>query len=196
MLKKNLLVYLFFCISLSLTAQDTIKEKNTTTVWRINFLNPAGEFEMPTGNNSVLSAGLGIGFGGSYPYLNKGIAKNKYSINTGFIYMITPFLDIQQKWFYNFARRKQKNKIIKNNSADFFSLRFLTRGNAISTNIDRTSDFDFAICPTWGMQRNFGNNFYFMFDIGGPLYYFDTKGNGNIFPIMLQVNLGINLFNK
>jgi hypothetical protein len=34
-----------------------------------------------------------------------------------------------------------------------------------------------------------------LFDVG-PQYYFDTNGNGNIWPIMLQLNLGFDLNKK
>ncbi|MGO2357605.1 MAG: hypothetical protein ACTH6G_04770 [Mesonia sp.] len=45
--------------------------------------------------------------------------------------------------------------------------------------------------PTWGIQRSYGK-FHLLFDVG-TIYYFDTKGNGNWFPIMIQLNLGFNL---
>jgi len=43
--------------------------------------------------------------------------------------------------------------------------------------------------PTWGLQRSYNDKFHLLFDIGS-LYYFDSKGNGNFFPIMFQINLG------
>jgi len=181
-MKKGLLTLLFsILVSLSY-AQD-----KTEKVWRINFLNPAIELELPTGNHSTFSAGLGIGYGGSYPDLSSG--------GNGFIYIISPFLDLQEKWFYNLNKRVNKGKNIENNSGNFFSLRFITRGNSIAENINRTSNFDFAIGPTWGLQRKYGNHFHFLFDVG-PQYYFDTEGNGNIWPFMLQFNLGFDLNKK
>jgi hypothetical protein len=113
----------------------------------------------------------------------------------GFIYIISPFADFQQKWFYNLNKRNGKNRNTENNSGNFVSLRFITRGNSIAENVNRTSDFDFAFGPTWGIQRKYGKNFHLLFDIG-PQYYFDTNGNGNIWPIMLQLNLGFDLKRK
>ncbi|HET8809434.1 MAG TPA: hypothetical protein VFM65_04125 [Flavobacteriaceae bacterium] len=157
--------------------------KHTEKVWRLNFLNPGVELELSTGDNSTFSTGIGIGFGGAYPDLS-------YAEN-GFTYVITPFLDIQEKWFYNFEKRLKKKKSIDNNSGNFVSVRLLVRGNTIESNFSRTSDFDFAVGPTWGVQQKYGN-FHLLFDVG-TIYYFDTEGNGNWFPIMLQLNLGFDL---
>jgi hypothetical protein len=169
-------------MALSSTAQEN-ENSNTLKVWRVNFLNPAIELELPTGNNSTFSSALGIGYGGGYPDLTQTYG------GSGFIYIIAPFIDIQQKWYYNLEKRKRKDRTIENNSGNFISARFITRGKSIAENVNRTSDFDFAIGPTWGIQRKYGKNFHFLFDIG-PQYYFDTKGNGNIWPLMIQLNLG------
>lgn len=156
----------------------------TEKVWRLNFLNPAVELEVPTGPKSTFASALGVGYGGGYPDLTGG--------DSGFIYVITPFLEVQQKWFYNFDKRVANNKSTENNSGNFFSLRFITRGPSIADNVIRSSDFDFAIGPTWGIQRKLGKNFHLLFDLG-PQYYFDTEGNGNFWPLMLQINLGFDL---
>lgn len=158
---------------------------HTEKVWRVNFLNPGIEIEIPTGHNSTFSANLGIGYGGSYPDLS-------YNEKNGFVYLISPFLDFQEKFYYNFEKRGLKNKSIKNNSGNFVSARLLIRGNSIADNFERTSDLDFAIGPTWGIQRVYGKNFHLLFDVG-PIYYLDGKGNGSVFPVMFQLNLGFDL---
>lgn len=173
-----------------LTTLNYAQEKtdvSTEKVWRINFFNPAIELELPTGDYSTFSSALGIGYGGGYPDLT--------SADNGFIYIIAPFADLQQKWFYNLNKRSRKNRNTENNSGNFVSLRFIARGNSIADNVTRTSNFDFAIGPTWGIQRKYGKNFHLLFDVG-PQYYFDTNGNGNIWPIMLQLNLGFDFKKK
>ncbi len=156
----------------------------TETVFRVNFLNPGIEMELPTGTYSTFSAGLGIGYGGAYPDINFG--------GSGFVYIIAPFLDLQQKLFYNREKRHGKGYEINHNSGNFFSIRFITRGNSIAENVNRTSNFDFAIGPTWGIQRSYKGNFHVLFDVG-PQFYLDTNGNGNVWPVMLQLNLGFDL---
>tara|TARA_R110001606_G_scaffold186732_3_gene334262 strand:- start:577 stop:1125 length:549 start_codon:yes stop_codon:yes gene_type:complete len=182
-MKKFTILLIIALFSISINAQER-KIYTTEKVWRINFLNPAVELEFPTGNNSTFSSAIGIGYGGGYPDLT--------NAGTGFVYIISPFIDLQHKWFYNFEKRTNKGKSIINNSGNFVSARFIARGNSIAENVTRTSDYDFAFGPTWGFQRNYKNNFHLLFDIG-PQYYFDTEGNGNIFPIVFQINLGFDL---
>ncbi len=184
---KNRLFILIFGILSTLNYAQEKNDIETQKVFRIIFLNPAIELEIPTGQYSTFSSALGVGYGGGYPDLT-------YAGN-GFIYIITPFADFQQKWFYNLNKRNGKNRNTENNSGNFVSLRFITRGKSIAENVNRTSDFDFAFGITWGIQRKYGKNFHLLFDVG-PQYYFDTNGNGNIWPIMLQLNLGFDLKRK
>jgi len=183
-MRKLITLFTVAMLTISVNGQE-FQNPNTEKVWRINFLNPAVELEVPTGNYSTFSSALGIGYGGAYPDL-------EFGGGTGLIYIIAPFLDLQQKWFYNLNKRVRKDKTVDNNSGNFISLRLITRGNSIADNVNRTSDFDFAVGPTWGIQRKYGESYHLLFDIG-PQYYFDTEGNGNIFPIMFQLNLGFDL---
>ena len=174
---KKLIVPFLLLSSFFISAQ-------TEKVFRVNILNPGAEIELPTGENATFSAGLGVGYGGGYPDLTFN--------SSGFIYIISPFLDLQHKWFYNFDKRSRRNKTTENNSANFISLRFISRGPSIAENVGRTSDFDFAVGPTWGIQRKFNKNLHLLFDIG-PQYYFDSEGNSNIWPVMVQINIGFDL---
>jgi len=162
------------------------QEQQTHRVWRVNFLSPGVEYEMPTGNNSTLSIGAGIGYSGSYPH------SSASDVDTGLVYAINPFLDVQHKWFYNFDKRKTKGLNITNNSANFVSARILTRGKTLFGDDVVTDNLDFAVGPTWGIQRKYGKNFHLLFDMG-PIYYFDVNGGHGFFPLMLQLNLGFDL---
>lgn len=122
--------------------------------------------------------------GGSYREL-------EISSSDGFNFIISPFLDLQYKFLYNRDKRKVKNKNLNYNSGNFFSLRGIIRGSSISENVVRTDNVDFAIGPTWGFQRSF-KKIHFLLDFG-PQYYFDSVGNDGFFPLMIQLNLGLNL---
>ncbi len=176
----SILLCLGFVVNIS--AQDSTY---VARVLRINFMSPAFEIEIPTGKVSTFSAELGIGYNGSYPELTV-ISDN------GINYIIAPTLDLQHKWFYNFSRRKKGKRQVTGNSANFLSFRFVTRGPSIAENVIRTSDYDFAFGPTWGIQRRYGEHFHLLFDVG-PQYYFDTEGNSGIFPVTAQINLGFDL---
>ncbi len=186
----NRIIFLLggFILTFNAVCQTGETPPATSDQVRINFINPALELEKAVGQKAVVSTGLGVGYGGGYPDLTKG--------GSGFIRIISPFLDLQYKRYINLNKRQSRGKSTLNNSANFISLRFLSRGASISENVIRTSNFDFAIGPTWGIQRTMSDRFHFLFDVG-PVYYFDTKGNGNIFPLILQINIGYNLnFNR
>lgn len=156
-------------------------------VLRVNFVNPALEYEIRTGNRSAVSIGAGMGYGGSYRELEIQEAN-------GLSYIISPFLDVQHKWFYNREKRVGLGKNIAFNSGNFISLRGISRFSSLAENVVRTDNIDFAIGPTWGLQRAFGK-LHFLFDVG-PQYYFDSTGNNGFFPLMVQINLGYNLNSK
>ena len=173
-----------FLLSLLLLLTAAAAFGQTEKVLRVNFLNPAVELELPTGKKSTFSAAVGVGYGGGYPDLTFNAS--------GFIYIIAPFLDLQEKFFYNLAKRQNKGRETAHNSGNFISLRLITRGPSLAENVDRTSEIDFAFGPTWGIQRKLNENLHLLFDLG-PQYYIDTEGNGNIWPVMIQINLGIDL---
>lgn len=97
--------------------------------------------------------------------------------------------------YYNLSKRIRKDKNVAYNSANFVGLRFLARGPEIekSANFYRTSEFDYALAPVWGLQRSF-NRIHLLFDIG-PYIYFDMKGNYGFLP-MFELNIGYNLLRK
>ena len=151
---------------------------------RLNFLNPGLDFEYKISELWTVSLNAGLSYGGSFKNLS-------YNNDNGLQFMISPFADLQGKYFYNLEKRIQKGKNTAFNSANFLSLRFFYRGKSLSENFERTSNLDFSIGPTWGIQRSWGRVHY-LFDVG-PVYYFDTKGNSGIFPVMIQLNVGYNL---
>lgn len=169
---------IFFLIGLISFSTLFSQENNTEKVWKVNFLNPGIEYEVPTGKKSTFSAEFGVGFNVDYPRTgSEGVSK-----------LISPFFDIQHKWFYNLDKRNIKGLNTSLNSGNFISARILTRSELLS-GTDKT---DFAVGPTWGIQRKYGENFHFLFDMG-PIYYFDTNGEGYYFPLMIQLNLGFDL---
>ncbi len=182
-MKKILVITLFMSFSMF---KVFAQEKNTQSVWRLNFLNPGVEYETPTGNNSTISFGAGIGYSGSYPH------SSASDVNTGLVYAINPFIDVQHKWFYNFDKRKTKGLNITNNSANFVSARMLARGKTLFGDDTVTENLDFAVGPTWGIQRKYGKSFHLLFDMG-PIYYFDVDGGHGFFPFVFQLNLGFDL---
>jgi len=177
-MKRTPLLLLFVFLFSYSHAQDTEK------VWRINIINPGIEYEHPVTTETTLSVNLGIGYSGAYPNLSE-------TTGTGGLYAFAPFADIQYKWFYNLGKRDFQSKTVEHNSANFLSLRFRTRGKSIEDNFERYANYDFAIGPTWGIQRKYGN-FHLLLDLG-PQFYFDSKGNSGFWPLMPQINIGVDV---
>jgi len=178
MMKKSLLFLLVLLFSYTIQAQTTEQ------TWRINAVNPGVEYEQPVSSKSTVSLNVGVGYNGSYPKLSN-------TIGTGVLYAFAPFADLQFKRFYNLDKRASRDKTTAHNSGNFISLRFRTRGKSIKDNFYRYADYDFAIGPTWGIQRRYGR-FHLLLDIG-PQFYFDSKGNSGFWPLMPQINMGIDL---
>ncbi len=158
------------------------KEHLTTNTFRINIINPAIEYELSIANQSVISAGCGVGFGIWYKNLTE-------DNETGLL--LSPFLDLEYKNIYNLAKRNSKNKKTAYNAGNYWGIRTLTRFKGIGSSVMRKDDIDIAIGPVWGLQRNIGA-MHFLFDVG-PKFYFDTKGNSGAYLINVQVNIGWNI---
>jgi hypothetical protein len=175
------LIFLFLLTPLLST---TIHAQETEQVWRFNIINPGIEYEQPVSPKSTISLNVGIGYSGNYPELSS-------TMNSGIQYAISPFADLQFKRFYNLEKRISKDKATDHNSGNFISLRFRTRGKSIKDNFYRYADYDFAIGPTWGIQRSYGR-FHLLVDVG-PQFYFDSEGNSGFWPLAPQINFGIDL---
>jgi hypothetical protein len=84
-----------------------------------------------------------------------------------------------------------KGKNTHYNSGNFYGIKALARGPDFHANFGRNQALDFSIGPRWGFQRTDSARFYTLFTIG-PIYYFDATGAQGIFPLTLELNLGLN----
>jgi hypothetical protein len=178
------ILLILICISICMLNSAQSNTNELQNIIRVNAISPGIEVEIPFCNKSTLSVNTGIGVSGSYMNLSY--------VNSGWTYFIAPFMDLSYKRFYNLNSRIAKGKSISGNSGNYWSIRLLTNFDEIkSYNVTRKDNIDFAVGPTWGIQRSKGN-FHMLFDIG-PVYYFDTIGNHGFFPIAIQLNIGYNL---
>lgn len=179
-----LIVLLAGCSLSELKAQDA-NGLHTQKIIRANLLNPAFAIELPTSPSSVFMAGVGVGYGGSYPNLT-------VTTSSDFSYDISPFVNLHHQWIYNRQKRLEKDRTVAGNSGNFVAARFFIRGPEITNNFTRISDYEFAVGPTWGLRRQWGEMVHFSVEIG-PLYYFDLNGNDGVFPLAPHLQLGINI---
>jgi len=153
--------------------------QTTEKVLTLNFINPGIDFETPIGQKTTIAINAGIGYGTSYPELS--------TTGTGFLYLISPFVDLQTRKYYNLNKRNDLGKNTNMNSGNFYGLRFLSRSKEFKSNFERDNDIDFAIGPTWGLKRTY-NRINLIFDIG-PIIYWDKASTG-FFPLTFELNLG------
>ena len=149
--------------------------------YKIALINPGLEVEIPQFKNTTVNIHFGVGYGGSYPNLTTGF-------ESGVQHLISPFADVQYRFYYSGKRRLRKNKYVNNNTGSFIVCRGLVRGQGFSSSFIRTSDIDFALGIGWGFQRykrRFGWSFSIM-----PYYYFDDIGNAGFLPFFPEINVG------
>lgn len=176
----SLLLLSVIIISTKITAQV-----ETQNICRISLINPAIEYELAILKKSTITSRVGWGLSGSYSNLDL--------MQTGWIYMLVPYADLEYKNLYNIQKRATQGKKTQGNSTNYWGIRSQYRTKATRTNIARKDNNDFSIGPMWGLQHSYGK-IHLLCDIGG-VYYFDTKGNNGV---MYTVNLrmGINLWEK
>lgn len=179
-MKKICLAIAVLLLSTPLVAQTEGNLKQH--VFRVNFLNPGVEYEHSLSVRSKLSANIGYGVSMSYPELT--------SSQKNHAFFLSPFFDVHYKNIYNLNARKGSGKPTAYNAGDFWGIKVAGRYKNSGSHLVRTDNIDFAVGPTWGIQRSF-NRVHMLVNLG-PVYYFDTKGNGGFYPIMAEFNVGYN----
>lgn len=182
-LMKRILLSIIGLLFVNMVSTQDLPELSNQL--RINFLNPGIDYETVITKSTVLSLGGGVGYFGNLDELSGPTTDN------GFQYVIAPFFDMQYKYIYNRKRRLEKGKSLLHNSGNYISLRGFWKGETIAENVNRLDSNDFMFGVTWGFQRSY-DKIHFLFDVG-PVYYFDTMDNNGFFPVMVQLNIGLNL---
>ena len=103
--------------------------------------------------------------------LDSGIFLNS---NT-FKFLLTPVVTVEPRWYYNLERRSSKNKNIKKNSGNFFSIKTSYNPDLFTiSNADNVRVIDqLLIIPKWGIKRTYFGNLTFETGAGfGEVFYF------------------------
>lgn len=91
-------------------------------------------------------------------------------------YELVPYIGLQPKYYFNIKERGEKEKNIKNNGANYFSIQldFLPDLFVISNKKNTKVQNQIHMIPTFGIRRNFAENFNYEFKAGyGLAYGFD-----------------------
>lgn len=93
-------------------------------------------------------------------------------------YNLVPYIGVQPKYYFNIKERGEKEKNIKNNSANYFSLQldYLPNLFIISNKKNQSIENQIHMIPTFGIRRNFAENFNYEFKVGfGIAYSLDNE---------------------
>lgn len=168
MSKNTILIILCSLFSYVIFAQEAAVEKSIFGI-QTGFLGIWVHHEAKLSNTLVLRSELGF---------DSGIWDGSYYDKTGFL--MTPVLSLEPRWYYNLAKREQKEKRIDGNSGNFLSLKTSYHPDwFVISNQDQVKVIsDLSIIPKWGIRRNIGNHFNFETGLGiGYHYIFAKQGD-------------------
>lgn len=166
-MKKQIYLFGFCLLSFFGTAQTSNVQKNISGV-QIGLFGLDVYNEIKIAEKTTLRAEASL-----FPAIWGGDMYGK----TGFAFY--PALTLQPKYYYNISKRSENGKNTKNNSANYFGLqvRYIPDWFVISNtkNVSLSNQINFI--PTYGLRRNFADNFNYEFKAG--LGYGTTFGNNN-----------------
>jgi len=92
------------------------------------------------------------------------------------LYILTPTITAEPRFYYNLKKRSKKGKSILKNSANFLALKFFYVPNlfVISNYQDTRAIKSLSIIPKWGIKRSIGKHFTYELGLGIG-YYIDLE---------------------
>lgn len=177
-MKKNIL-FIFCLISYSVYSQDspTIPVVSQS-LFSLNFLVPAVEFEAGITPNTTLDLNFGIGFG---------FASGMYRDGNEFGFF--PTFQAQYRYYYNLAKRLEQEKKISDNNGSYIAGHVgLSSGKPVIGDLEYINNYSSTIGVVWGLQRIYNSGFKLNFNLGAG-YGFNDLGDSYISPL-IGIQLG------
>ena len=155
-MRKSLLLFAAIFVFTTLNAQRPTIEKNLYGI-------QLGIIDLSAYNEYRLTSTLALKCELSF---ESGIWSGSWYTEAGFV--IFPTISLEPKFYYNLDRRVDKGRNIKNNSANYLSLRIKYAPDlfAISNqdNVYILNQIQFI--PTYGIRRNFAKQFNYEISFG------------------------------
>ncbi|MDD3738172.1 MAG: hypothetical protein PHP31_02620 [Lentimicrobiaceae bacterium] len=161
--------FLLILLSRNISAQST-ESYNT---FRISPLGLSYAYEMKMKQKSTLIYELGASIG--------------YLKNNEVNFHVTPYVNIEPRYYYNIDKRNLKNKKTMLNSANYISTSFIATYSQMSKD---DKSLNIGILPKWGLRRPISNVFFYGADVGG-LFYYDFYDKDNKFRVSPYLNVKI-----
>ncbi|OFX26381.1 MAG: hypothetical protein A2033_05370 [Bacteroidetes bacterium GWA2_31_9] len=173
---KTLLLFILFVLQVSIgfSKSDTIP-KTSHRLFKVNVLYPGFEYEYGIGKLSTINFSTSLSFAS--------IKEDK--LNRA--YFLNNILEIDFRQYYNLARRFNKRKNIKFNTADFISFNAIGIGKSIIENIDYESYSGIEFAVSWGFQRTYWYVFNVSFNAGIGYYFLENGNEGYDFLVNYKI---------
>lgn len=176
---KRLILVFFIITSLTVKSQNDVEKNLTGAQIGLFGLDIYNESKILTNTSLRAEASL-------YPAIWGG---DFYS-NTGFA--LYPTLSLQPKYYYNINKRVEKGKNTNNNSANYVSLQLkYTPDWFVISNHDNVKIYNQVyFIPTFGIRRNFSENFNYEFKVGfgyGTTVGYQNKITGGVMDLGFKI---------
>lgn len=168
-MKRTILVFSLILILSKVSAQNESVEKSVTGI-QIGFLGANIYNETRLADAFVLRSQFAL-----YPAFFSGEANP----NTGLV--LFPEFSLIPKYYYNLKRREIDGKSTKNNSGNYVSIdfKYLPDWFSVFNKDNIPTPNSIGIIPTWGIRRNFSENFNYEFNVGLGYGTYLNDGSGN-----------------
>lgn len=163
-MKNSFCILLAFLFFVSAKAQNDNQQKASVekSIYgiQVGTLGFWGHNESRLSNSIAIRTEVGMVFG--------------FAINSSrSLFLLTPEIIVEPRWYYNLNKRVRKSRSINNNSGNFLALKTSFNPDLfVISNVDNVSvNNQFFIIPKWGIKRSIGNHFTYEAGIGIGYHY-------------------------
>ena len=172
---KKLIIFIFIISVQTLIGQN--KSESFIRIFKFNVLAPSFEYELGVSENTSLDFKIGTGL-----LVNGGSGRSTD-------WSLFPFFEIQYRHYYNFLKRKGRNRNISFNSGNYIGITSnIQSGKSLIGSAEYFESHFTTFGPVWGLQRNYNGGFNVNFNLGVG-YQLNDKSSGIFVPI-LDISLG------
>ena len=177
-MKKLFLIIFCFIFSKNFGQDASTRPVVAESLFSLNFLVPAVEFEAGVTENTTLDFNFGIGFG-----LASGMYRN--GVEFGFF----PTFQVQYRYYYNLVKRLEQEKKISDNNGNYFAGHVsMSSGKPVIGALEYTNNFSSTVGVVWGLQRIYDSGFKLNLNLGAG-YGFNDLGDSYVSPL-IGIQLG------
>lgn len=156
-----LIISVLLAHSLKAQKNESLVEKGLASI-HVGLFGSWLTYEKAIGKQFTLNSQLGLEGGFS-------IGSNSFASSTSnFLYILTPSLTLEPRFYYNFSKRMRKGKKTFNNSTNYITLAAFYAPSSFSISNDDVGKQEtrFSLVPMLGMRRAIGERFSFEFALG------------------------------